>query len=439
MSKRTFATVPAARAALTFLAIFLFAPAPCHAEPVTAEIEDLGAKGPAVVRVPTRVHQPFRVQGTSQELEMVVDTSRIVTLGKGIPKVLVNDPGTVKVTPLAADRIQVAALRAGATQIRLWDRDGEVHTVDVSVHNDARALQTLLREMFPTCTLRVRRLNKSVVISGRVDTSETLKDVVEIVEARFPKVIRDMTVVGTPAVKLHVALLDLSRTKMESQDMGWGKLTGGDLTGLGCESNAIVDDRDALADFVNRLKRQDVAKVLASPTLVAVSGRPANFKVGEEVPVSAEEGTVEFKFVGTQVEFVPRVLGNGRLRLETHLDIFNRNSVRDEMTGRLTAPPYPGDWRHPGNLVVDFRPGQSLILVDRPQERGESKGRAIGLLAELPLVGSNLARKMGHGEKTQAVLIVTPQWQEAEAAEPERAEKRGAVAVISDLGSVQTK
>ncbi len=139
---------------------------------------------------------------------MVVDTSRIVTLGKGIPKVLVNDPGTVKVTPLAADRIQVAALRAGATQIRLWDRDGEVHTVDVSVHNDARALQTLLREMFPTCTLRVRRLNKSVVISGRVDTSETLKDVVEIVEARFPKVIRDMTVVGTPAVKLHVALLD---------------------------------------------------------------------------------------------------------------------------------------------------------------------------------------------------------------------------------------
>lgn len=439
MSKRTFATVPAARAALAFLAIFLFAQAPCHAEPVTAGIEDSGGKGPAVVRAPTKSHQTFRVQGTSQELDMVVDTSRIVTLDKGIPKVLVNDPGTVKVTPLAADRIRVAALRAGVTQIRLWDQDGEVYTVDVSVHNDARELETLLREQFPDCTLRVRRLNKSVVISGRVDTSETLKDVVEIVEARFPKVIRDITVVGTPAVKLHVALLDLSRTKMESQDIGWGKLIDGDLTGLSCESNAIVDDRDALADFVNRLKRQDVAKVLASPTLVAVSGRPANFKVGEEVPVSAGEGTFEFKFVGTQVEFIPRVLGNGKLRLQTHLDIFNRNSRRDETTGRLAAPPYPCNWSHPGDLVVDFRPGQSLILVDRPQERGESKGRAIGLLAELPLVGSDLARKMGHGEKIQTVLIVTPQWQEAEAAEPESAEKRGAVAVISDLGGVQTK
>src|SRR5439155_17169141 len=71
--------------------------------------------------------------------------------------------------------------------------------------------------------------------------------------------------------------------------------------------------------FITALHRENLASVLAQPKLVTLSGRPATFLSGgqqavPEVTASGTGGgTVGARFVefGTQLTFLPIVLGNG--------------------------------------------------------------------------------------------------------------------------------
>ena len=58
------------------------------------------------------------------------------------------------------------------TQISLWDENNEVHTIDVLVFGDARALTALLNSEFPGASIRVRPVNNGVLVSGYVDRPE---------------------------------------------------------------------------------------------------------------------------------------------------------------------------------------------------------------------------------------------------------------------------
>jgi len=79
-----------------------------------------------------------------------------------------------------------------------------------------------------------------------------------------------------------------------------------------------VVDAQRLHEQIESLKAKGL-KVMASPTLITLSGRPTSFNVGGEVPVPVtdESGltTVEYKEFGTSVDFVPTIQRNGRIGL----------------------------------------------------------------------------------------------------------------------------
>src|SRR5690606_4730194 len=114
----------------------------------------------------------FAVTRSSQQLEMVVNTSRILTLDKEVPRAMVNNPDIVRVVPLSPNKVQLSAVKAGVTQVNLWDEDGNLYTVNLIIIGDAQELNMLLKTEFPQASIRVRPLSTSVVLSGRVDRSE---------------------------------------------------------------------------------------------------------------------------------------------------------------------------------------------------------------------------------------------------------------------------
>ena len=72
------------------------------------------------------------------------------------------------------------------------------------------------------------------------------------------------------------------------------------------------------------LRQNDLIKVLAEPTVVATHGRPARFIVGGKVPylVPSQQGvTVNYEEFGTSVDFLPFVVGPGRIRLEVRPEV----------------------------------------------------------------------------------------------------------------------
>ena len=73
--------------------------------------------------VPDAVAQPvtFSIDGPTQRLEMVVATSRILTLEHKIPRLLVANPEVVKATPISPNQVQLSAVKPGVTQLNVWD------------------------------------------------------------------------------------------------------------------------------------------------------------------------------------------------------------------------------------------------------------------------------------------------------------------------------
>lgn len=71
-------------------------------------------------------------------LEMTVNTCRILTIGKRVPRVQINNPEAAEITAVSPTQIRVMAKKPGRTQVNLFDEDEQVYTVDTIVYSDAR-------------------------------------------------------------------------------------------------------------------------------------------------------------------------------------------------------------------------------------------------------------------------------------------------------------
>jgi pilus assembly protein CpaC len=413
MSSRSFARPLPRCHAVILLALLLLVPTLCQGQPLAS---------PQV---------NFKVQGPNQQLEMIVNTSRILTLGKAIPKVLVMDPNVVKVTPLNTNQVQVAALNAGVTQINVWDDADRVYSIDVWVHNDARQLAMVLKNQFPNCSLQVFPLASSVVIKGYVDRPETVDRVIQMAEEYYPKAITNITVGGVQTVLLHVKMMEVSRTKMRALGFDWANLNGNDfviqsVSGLVAAADplggavtstagdtvrfGIVDGSNSFFGFLEALRQNNMVKVLANPTVVTTSGRPASFQVGGEFPILIPAGlgstSIEYKQFGTRVDFVPIVLGNGNLRLEVRPQVSEIDESRSVTIDSITVPGLRSRYV---DTAVEMKPGQTLALAGLVQERVEAENKGLPWLADLPWFGAGFRRVEEKINEIELLVMITPE------------------------------
>src|SRR6185312_14646804 len=118
-----------------------------------------------------------KISGLNEKMELTTNTSRILTLDKNIPRVQVNNPDLLAVTPLSANQVQISAKKAGVTQVNLWDDAGSIHTVDVLIYGDVRELQVALATQFPHATIKVYRYSESLVLKGYVDRPDYVSQI----------------------------------------------------------------------------------------------------------------------------------------------------------------------------------------------------------------------------------------------------------------------
>src|SRR6187401_143013 len=155
-----------------------------------------------------------KISGLSEKLELTTNTSRILTLDKNIPRVQVNNPDLLAVTPLSATQVQISAKKAGVTQVNLWDDEGKVHSVDVMIYGDVRELEVALQTQFPHASIRVFRYSESLVLAGFVDRPDHVSPIMQLAADYSPKVINNVQVGGVQQILLKVRVMEMSRTKL---------------------------------------------------------------------------------------------------------------------------------------------------------------------------------------------------------------------------------
>jgi len=369
----------------------------------------------------------FRISRPGQRLELTVNTSQVLKLGKKIPRLFVVNPEVIQVTPIAQDEVQIAALTPGVTQLNLWDEQEQVTTWDVVVSPDARQLREVLESEFPDATLRVRPLAKSVYITGYVPRPEMVHEITTLAKDYHKEVISGIVVGGVQQVALHVKVMEVSRTKLRQLGLDWqflgedvvitqgaGSLfaQAGTPAGSGGDTIrfAVFGDASAFLGYLQALRSQELIKILSEPTLVTMTGRPATFLSGGSFPIIVPSGlgnfTVQWRTYGTQVDFVPLVLGDGTIRLDVRGSVSELDPSRG---AELAGTKVPGVTERNVDTSVELQAGQSLALAGLIQNRVEATNRGVPGLADVPVVGRFFSRVEEKSNEVELLVIVTPE------------------------------
>lgn len=374
-----------------------------------------------------------------------VGTSVIKNEGRTIARVLLSDPDIAELRLLEEGQYQVRGLQVGNTDLYVWFRGDETHpkSYRVIVTNDLSDMERRIRETVHTgVPPRVYPLRDRLVVEGEVEDMDTLERIAAIARVYDEKFINLLQVNGDHQVQLKVVFAELSRSGLRElglnvvgsvgTSMGGiqtptstsafdSRLWDADLapninTGLAQAASAesfnvigMVTGAVNIASVLSVLEQYSLAKTLAQPTLVALSGQQAEALIGGEVPIPVSQVgnriTIEYKEYGVKLVFVPTVLGNDVIDVRTYVEVSN---VDANTSTRVAGIEIPGLISRKVKTQLRIGSGKTFAMAGILDERVESTRASVPLLGDIPLIGA-LFRYVKHSRKeTELVVFVTP-------------------------------
>ncbi len=364
-----------------------------------------------------------------QAIQMVVNTSREITADHIFKRVRIQNPNVLTALPLeGGNRLQISALTTGVTQVDLLGADDSAHTIEVMVLGDVRELEAILRQQFPDANLQVVPVQQGCIVSGFVTSDEHVNHVVQIAELYFPTVINKVNVTGVHTIQLECQIMEVSRTKLRELGVDWAFGNGNDhisqsvsglvnttATGLVSASGSetfklgVIENSSSFFTAVRALRRNNLVKVLASPTLTAVDGRPASFNSGGEIPIIVPAGlgqvAIQFREFGTRLDYVAKVRGGGRIWLEVRPYVSEIDPSRAVLINGISVPGLRSRFLETG---VELGAGQTLALAGLLQVKSETINSGLPLLSDMPYLGALFRTTREEQNEIELLITVTP-------------------------------
>jgi len=159
-----------------------------------------------------------------------------------------------------------------------------------------------------------------------------------------------------------------------------------------------------ITGFITVLQREGLASILAQPKILAMSGQPAVFQVGGEIPIRIVSGfaaDVQFKPFGTLVNFIPRVSDEGDIVLTVTPEV-SQPDFANQVEG------VPSFITRRASTSARLRNGETLVVGGLLQDRRVERVRGIPYLMNIPLLGYVFRNTSFDREKTELLIIVTP-------------------------------
>jgi pilus assembly protein CpaC len=162
--------------------------------------------------------------------------------------------------------------------------------------------------------------------------------------------------------------------------------------------------------LINALEQKGIARSLAEPNLVALSGDTASFLAGGEypIPVAASLGgiTVEYKKYGVGLAFTPTVLGQGVINMKIEPEVSSIDTTHTVAVANGISVPALIVRR--ASTTVELRDGQSFVIGGLLQTNTQNQIEQLPWLGSVPVLGTLFSSKSYQKNETDLAIIVTP-------------------------------
>ena len=163
------------------------------------------------------------------------------------------------------------------------------------------------------------------------------------------------------------------------------------------------------AGILSLLKSQGLARIIARPSLVTMSGQKASLLVGGDfpVPVTGSYGSTGFhdKEYGIKLEFVPTVIGKETIDLQIETSCSDIDYSTAVMSGGAMVP---GVITREASTRVQLKDGQSFAIAGLLKDDINIMVNKVPLLGDIPILGALFRHKEYVKKETELVILVTP-------------------------------
>ncbi|MBS0537134.1 MAG: type II and III secretion system protein family protein [Proteobacteria bacterium] len=387
-----------------------------------------------------------RLSGTSN-VSVVVGKSQDVRTSAGFVNISVGDPEIADVNPLTDHSLSILGKKIGTTRVTIYDEQKRlVGIYDVEVTYDVSRLVNELRRRFPHSRLHASAVNGRIMLGGEVPDATTLDQAVTIARQFGPDIINAVSVMSPQQVMLEVRFIEISRTAGRELGFQWnrfgehsvanigsrqpasnlpitaptssgqipaGEVAAGVLSGgspFGFMLARMVANGVTTDVMINALEQKGVARSLAEPNLVALSGDTASFLAGGEYPIpvagSLGQVTVDYKKYGVGLAFTPTVLSHGLINMKIEPEVSAIDTTHTVSVAYGVSVPALTVRR--ASTTIELRDGQSFVIGGLLQNNGQNQLEQLPWLGTVPVLGALFSSKSYQRNETDLAIIVTP-------------------------------
>lgn len=399
-------------------------------------------------------------------VEITLGKAEVIDIDGSFSDVMVANPNIVEVSALNAEKIYVAGISIGDTNIIVLNEEGDVvRRIDIHVTYDLMAIQALVEKFFPEEQVVVKSVHDQVALTGKVSNAEMAERVVNLVghyvsdlQDVFDKpsdtlIVNMLEVEGEMQVMLRVKIVEASRSvlkelgiesgfndpnELDEQNLfsrnppfdlntGSGNATGqlGTFPQLGLTQDPLgtgqifVDPGVAglglLNVVVNALEQENLVNTLAEPNLTTLSGETAGFLAGGEFPVPVGRDQVgniviEFRPFGVSLNFKPIVLSDQRisLQLETEVSSLNFEDGIPLTGGGGAASIIPAFDVRRASTTVEMGSGGSLMIAGLLSSNATKGLSGLPGIKNAPVLGDLMKSDSFQRNESELLILVTP-------------------------------
>jgi pilus assembly protein CpaC len=377
-----------------------------------------------------------------KKINLVVGKSIVLKIDGLANRVSIANPEVADIVLVSPKEVYVTGKAAGVTNLTIWQDKAVYAVYDLDVAYDISRLKEKLQDILPQeKDLRIIATHDSITLAGRVSSAENQAQVLSIAQAYAPegKVKNLLHVSGVQQVMLAVRVAEMQKGLMKrlgfnfnyvssGGNFGINKLAG--LTEIVQPTNANLGSGGPFATFVSpsvnallrfsafgadwtgfidALREDGLVKILAEPTLIALTGQEADFLAGGEFPVPVPQGlgtvAIEYKSFGVGLKFIPTVLAGNHINIKVAPEVSELDfSTAVQFQGFVV----PGLSTRKAETTIELADGQSFAIAGLLRENVRDVMDKFPVLGDIPVLGALFRSRNFQKSETELVIIATP-------------------------------
>lgn len=379
-------------------------------------------------------------QREPQKLELTLGKSKVLDLPVAIKRASLANPDVADTVVLSPTQIYLTGKTIGVTNLTLWNESGKMMGMyDVVIAPDVTRLKENLHKTLPDESgILVTSDHDHITLSGTASNSNNLNRALSMAEAYAPKkIVNAMQVGGVQQVMLEVRVAEMNRELIKRLGVNFvgvgndffvvsvlANLTSlaslahpaGQMATIGSGITQAIQGAFGFntgsiswIGFVDALKQENLLKVLAKPTLMALSGQEAAFLAGGEFPIPVPQAfglvTIQFKKFGVGLVFTPNVLNSKHISLNVAPEVSELDFTNALKTQGFTVPAIT---TRRAATTIELADGQSFAIGGLLRDNVRESVQKVPVLGEIPILGALFRSSSFQKSETELVIIVTP-------------------------------